>query len=315
MKKFIIPSIEYISSYIEALKICEDEGFPDFISTSEEIEENPEEFIKKINLLDSSKCIQIKDFISPSKRFWLVDMEKKEYIGHISIRYNLSNDYMKKFGGHIGYMVNPKYRKQGYGSQLLKYGLEIAQEISLGEVLITCNENNIGSKKIIEKYNGKFIDKIYNNKENMNKLRYRIILNKSAHKLWINFLRKNENIDEFSYITWSFGATPDELLDLVLTKKKTACSSLYSDEYCNILRNVDFSVILDSKDEAKCIVKHKPFIINKFKDISIEFAKKEGEGDLSLAFWRKTHNNFFKNYLGEEFNENIDLILEEFQLV
>ena len=54
-------------------------------------------------------------------------------------------------GGHIGYDISPVYRKKGYGFQILKLALKKALEIGLKEVIVTCNINNIASKKIIEK--------------------------------------------------------------------------------------------------------------------------------------------------------------------
>ncbi|MGL4307984.1 MAG: ASCH domain-containing protein, partial [Cetobacterium sp.] len=47
-----------------------------------------------------------------------------------------------------------------------------------------------------------------------------------------------------------------------------------------------------------------------FENVSEEFAKKEGEGDLSLDHWRKAHEKFFQ---GDE--KKNSLILEEFHLV
>lgn len=283
MIKFIIPTLEYVPSYIEALKISEEEGFPDFIGTSKEIEKNPKEFIEKVNLLDSKDCIKVKDYLLPSKLFWLVNVDTKEFIGRVSIRYNVNNPYLEIFGGHIGYMVNKKFRKKGFGFMLLEFGIKIAREISLGEILITCNENNLSSKKIIEKAGGKLINSIYDNNEKINKLRYRIILNESAHNMWQDFLKTTDDLrikkKDFSYICWSFGTEPDELLSLVLLNKKTACTSLYSEEYLNIINPGTYNIILNSSEKAICIV----------KTINIQIENKT--------------------------SENTPLILEEFKLV
>ena len=58
-------------------------------------------------------------------------------------------------GGHIGYEIRPSRRKQEYGKLILKYGLEQAKAFALERVLLTCDEDNLGSRKIIESQGGK----------------------------------------------------------------------------------------------------------------------------------------------------------------
>ncbi|GCE13814.1 GNAT family N-acetyltransferase [Tengunoibacter tsumagoiensis] len=85
--------------------------------------------------------------------FWLIDDE--EYIGTVSIRPEL-NETLLRIGGHIGYKVRPSRRLQGYGTQLLRLGLEKAREMGLRRVLITCDETNVASRKVIEANGGQF---------------------------------------------------------------------------------------------------------------------------------------------------------------
>lgn len=80
-------------------------------------------------------------------------------VGVGSIRHYL-NDYLEKFGGHIGYSIRPTERKKGYGSKSLELLIKQAKEMNIEKILITCNINNIGSKKVIENNNGKFINQI-----------------------------------------------------------------------------------------------------------------------------------------------------------
>lgn len=74
-------------------------------------------------------------------------------VGHIygcaSLRHNL-NERLIKYGGHIGYAIRPSERAKGYGSIQLKLLLEKAYELGINQVLITCRENNIPSKLIID---------------------------------------------------------------------------------------------------------------------------------------------------------------------
>ena len=66
-------------------------------------------------------------------------------VGRVSIRHSL-NPYLERFGGHIGYVVVPEYRRQGYATAILRQSLQIArQKLGLKRVLVTCDDDNVGS--------------------------------------------------------------------------------------------------------------------------------------------------------------------------
>ena len=109
----------------------------------------------------------------PDTILWLVD--GGEYIGQISIRHQL-NDHLKNVGGHIGYIIRPSMRRRGYGTEILKLSLPEARKLGLKKVLLTCDETNIGSRKIIEKNGGGLEDKRPNPAGGPDKLRFWIEL-------------------------------------------------------------------------------------------------------------------------------------------
>jgi len=75
-------------------------------------------------------------------------------VGRASIRHAL-NPFLELFGGHIGYVVVPEYRRQGYATAILRQALQIArQKLGLTRVLVTCDDDNVGSIKTIEKNGG-----------------------------------------------------------------------------------------------------------------------------------------------------------------
>lgn len=87
------------------------------------------------------------------------------FIGIIHIRIEL-NPFLLRYGGHIGYGINPKYWRQGYGTELLSLGLIRFKELSKDtKVLVTCDDNNIGFAKVIENNGGILEDKVINNDE------------------------------------------------------------------------------------------------------------------------------------------------------
>ena len=95
--------------------------------------------------------------------YFAVDEDK--FIGIIHIRTEL-NPALLNIGGHIGYGVNPKYWRQGYGTELLRIGLiKIKELIKDDRVLITCDDNNIGSAKVIENNGGILENKVINHDE------------------------------------------------------------------------------------------------------------------------------------------------------
>jgi predicted acetyltransferase len=109
----------------------------------------------------------------PHTDLWLID--GNEYIGQLSIRHEL-NDLLFKMGGHIGYQVRPSKRRQGYGKTILRLGLQKAQEMGLPRALVTCDENNVASKKVIEYNGGRFENAVEVEGSPVKKLRYWIDL-------------------------------------------------------------------------------------------------------------------------------------------
>ena len=84
--------------------------------------------------------------------------EKDNYIvGMIDIRHYL-NEYLTQIGGNIGYSVRKTERNKGYAKQMLKLALEKCKELKIKKVLITCDEDNIASEKVILSANAKLED-------------------------------------------------------------------------------------------------------------------------------------------------------------
>ena len=105
---------------------------------------------------------------------YLAVREKDNYIvGMIDIRHYL-NEYLTQAGGHIGYGVRKTERNKGYAKQMLKLALEKCKEIKIKKVLITCDEDNIASEKVILSANAKLED--IRNVDGENKKRFWIDL-------------------------------------------------------------------------------------------------------------------------------------------
>jgi predicted acetyltransferase len=148
MVKLVKPSIEYKNSFIEAIKEFQAEGRNIKVDLNE-LKNNFSGYVLKLR--NQAKGIDLpKDYV-PSSIYWLVD--GKDYIGKVSVRHRLTPALLK-IGGHIGYEIRPSKRKMGYGTLALKSALPKAKELGIDKALLTCNVDNIGSQKIIEKNGG-----------------------------------------------------------------------------------------------------------------------------------------------------------------
>jgi predicted acetyltransferase len=75
-------------------------------------------------------------------------------VGRAAIRHTL-NDFLFRLGGHIGYTVVPEFRRRGYATAILCEALQIARrDLGLSRVLLTCDDDNVGSIRTIEKNGG-----------------------------------------------------------------------------------------------------------------------------------------------------------------
>ena len=119
-------------------------------------------------------------------------------------------------------------------------------------------------------------------------------------------------------ISWSFGDSEqlaDELATLVIEGKKTVtCSSLsgfFSDSVIPVIGG--FSIILNSHNQPVCVIRTRSLWLMRFNEVTEDLAKKEGEGDLSLAYWQEGHKAFFSRE--GSFSEYMELVFEEFELI
>jgi len=147
--KIIRPHIAFKTSFLEGLRQFQAEGLPWFQSMNYDwIEENFEEYIEG----ELSSATSRAEGLVPETKFW--GIFKDEYAGKISIRHEL-NDSLRVMGGHIGYDTVPSFRGRGIGSQMLSLVLPEAKSLGLKRVLLTCDDNNFPSIRIIEKNGGK----------------------------------------------------------------------------------------------------------------------------------------------------------------
>ena len=101
----------------------------------------------------------------PATVLWLMDGD--EYLGRIAIRHRLT-DALRLGGGHIGYDNRPTARGRGYATTMLHEALTVARILGITSALLTCDADNLASRKVIERNGGVLQD------EHDGKLRFRV---------------------------------------------------------------------------------------------------------------------------------------------
>lgn len=112
------------------------------------ISKDPSDFAGMVqSLLDAEKGDNLPANWVPDSTYWLVNQNNR-VIGAVNIRHSLTEKLLQT-GGHIGYGIRPSERRKGYATKLLALSLEKVMELGITKVLVTCDENNIGSAKTI----------------------------------------------------------------------------------------------------------------------------------------------------------------------
>lgn len=91
----------------------------------------------------------------PSTTLWWI--EEEAYLGRIAIRHRLT-PHLREVGGHIGYDVRPSARRRGHATGMLRDALPVARGLGIESALVTCDVDNVASRRVIESNGGVFED-------------------------------------------------------------------------------------------------------------------------------------------------------------
>ena len=96
----------------------------------------------------------------PSDVYLALRLKDRKVVGMIDLRHSIDHPVLAAWGGHIGYSVRPSERGKGYAGEMLRQILPRARQLGMARVLVTCDEDNPASEKVILK-NGGVLDGVY----------------------------------------------------------------------------------------------------------------------------------------------------------
>lgn len=140
----------------------------------------------------------------------------------------------------------------------------------------------------------------------------------NAEEMWQAYPDKKA---DDTYLAWQYGCAQDKLAQLTLQGTKTATASsypVYKAENEPVPAVGDYSIILDSQNQAVCIIQTTQIDIVPFYQVDEEQAYLEGGGDRTLTYWREVHRTFFESEMQsihQEFTEDMLVVCERFKIV
>jgi predicted acetyltransferase len=153
--RLVRPHAKFKDSYLAALQefsVKSEVSSWVYLGDDEPLDTPSRDFAKYVEMLLTRETVPAPHFVA-NTTYWAE--YRGELVGRISIRHEL-NDFLKKFGGHIGYIVRPSFQRRGFATEMLRQILESEKAKSLGRVLVTCDEGNVASERTILKNKGIF---------------------------------------------------------------------------------------------------------------------------------------------------------------
>ena len=206
--------------------------------------EDPHEWLAWLAL--TARAETCPEGLVPESQFLCVRQSDNRVVGMIAVRHAL-NDYLLRFGGHIGYCVRRSERRKGYAEEQLRLALIECGKLGLRRVLICCFEDNVGSRKTILSAGGILENALYEEE-----------YGKPTERYWVDVHKTNLLV-----IFPGMGYTCREPL-------LVRCAELYRSRGYQVIP-LDFGSIpfrhLKTVDEA---LEHaKPLMLNELADIDI----------------------------------------------
>ncbi|MBS2938667.1 GNAT family N-acetyltransferase [Nocardioides sp. J2M5] len=158
MPELVLPTVSVRDSFLEAMAEFTGEGVEnsqtsawiDVHGARWDTEEGFAAFVEAVRA-DALEDSPRPEWHVPCTTGWWVDGDA--YLGRLAIRHRLT-DFLLEVGGHIGYDVRPSRRREGHATAMLQAALPWARELGIDPALITCDDSNLPSARVIESAGG-----------------------------------------------------------------------------------------------------------------------------------------------------------------
>ena len=162
MPQLVLPTVTVRESFLDAMDEFVAEGAKDsqtaaWIGDWSELWHEPaafEEFVAEVIADAEEDRPRLARFV-PCTTLWWIDGD--DYLGRLAIRHRL-NEFLLDVGGHIGYDVRPSARRQGHATAMLLAALPWARDLGIERALVTCDDDNVASIRVIEAAGGELED-------------------------------------------------------------------------------------------------------------------------------------------------------------
>lgn len=156
--ELVRPTTSVMASFLEAMEEFVAEGAHDsqtvgWIARYGDTWGTPEgfaAFVEQVLAEEVDEAALPAGWVLTSTRWWV---EGDRYLGRIAVRHQL-NDFLREVGGHVGYDVRPGARRRGHATAMLRAVLPHARALGIDPALVTCDEDNVGSIRVIEACGG-----------------------------------------------------------------------------------------------------------------------------------------------------------------
>lgn len=155
MRQLVRPDIHYRDSFVQAAQEFKSDGHQRYVDLN--LDDLAAHFDAHVRAWLRRETLASQAGWVTESIFWLVEAD--EFLGRIAIRHKLT-PVLRQYGGHIGYEVRPSRRREGNGTEMLRLALVEAKARGINPVMLTCDETNIGSRKVIEANNGALQDTV-----------------------------------------------------------------------------------------------------------------------------------------------------------
>ncbi len=162
--KLIEPTMEYANEILSFRQEFLDCGDSMDGSSSLRKFERAEDWLEKVERYKHQETVPPGRV--PATQLICIRESDGKLVGMIDVRHTLS-DYLRDFGGHIGYSVRPSERRKGYAAWMLQNALPYCKSLGIDDVLVTCLADNEGSRRTILRNGGVYAETVREPREDV----------------------------------------------------------------------------------------------------------------------------------------------------